>query len=164
MKNIVFNLMVLVLIFSIKSCGITEAGEINRQYQLMNASGVDIKITFYNTFSNTSFEAQIDKNGIFLGNVLTYRSGNDQWNYPNTHFPSSAFNKSDSLKIVFGNSKYLTCKYTVGDHPYEDVFSSPVGRNLFRNGNYEEIEKEKFQFKITQQDYDNAADCNGNCD
>ena len=30
-------------------------------------------------------------------------------------------------------------------------------------GNYEEIEKERFQFKITQQDYENAADCSGNC-
>lgn len=163
MKNIIFNLIVFISIFFIKSC-IPEAEEIKRQYQLMNASEKSVKITFYNTFSNTSFETQIDKSHIFLGDVLTYRSGNAQWNYPNISFPASAFKNTDSLKIIFNESKYSIYKYSAGDHPYEDVFSTPLDRNLFRNGNYVNIGNDAFQYTITQQDYENAKPCSGNCD
>lgn len=156
-------LSLLISILFLESC-VVEAEEIDRQYQLINTSDTSIKIEFYNTYLNTSFEAQIENEGVYLGDILTYRSGNDQWNFPNTPFPSFAFNNTDSLKIIFNDSKFLIYKFTPGDHPYENVFSNPVDRNLFRNGNYEQINKERFQFNITQQDYENAEDCNGDCD
>lgn len=164
MKNIIFNLTAYLLLFSIESCT-TEAEEIDRQYQLINTSEVDIKIKFYNTFSNTStlFETQIEPNGIFLGDILTYRSGNDQLNEENSFYPSSAYKNSDSLVVIFDEIKQITLYYT----PVSSTsvsFSEPINRNLFRHGNYEKIENERFQFKIIQQDYENAEDCNGNCE
>ncbi len=159
----ILKLSLLISILLLGSC-VVEAIEIDRQYQIKNASETSIKIEFYNTYLDTSFEAQIEKEGVLLGDILTYRSGNDQWNYPNTSFPSLAFADTDSLKIIFNESKFLIYKFNVGDHPYENVFSNPVKGNLFRNGNYEQIGKEKFQIKISQQDYENAEYCNGNCD
>ncbi len=162
MKNIVLNLTLLISIFFIESC-VPEAVEIDRQYQLINKSETNIRIKFFNTFSNDLYVIQLSKDVVYLGDVLTYRSGNTQLNENNSSFPTRALKDSDSLKMIFDNTKYLISKYTSGVSA-ENAFSSPINRNLFRHGNYEEIEKERFQFKITQQDYENAEDCNGNCD
>lgn len=162
MKKTILNLLLFISFLSIESCT-TEDEEINRQYQLMNASDTTIKIKFYNTFSNTSFETEVEPEDVFLGDVLIYRSGNDQWNDENSVFPSSAYKNSDSLVVIFDEKLYLTLFYTAKTSTSYS-YSEPIDRNIFRHGNYEEIERENFQFKITQQDYENAEPCNGNCD
>mgnify|MGYP000037857964 CR=1 FL=1 len=63
--------------------------------------------------------------------------------------------------LPIGLTKY--CHYEK-HHFNLNIFSNPTDRNLFRHGSYQELKNEEFQFEITQQDYENAEDCDENCD
>ena len=147
----------------ISSCGVTEADEFNRQYQITNTSDYHLTLIFFNTFSNTSFEVQLLEEEIYNGDLLTYRSGNPQLSTTNSFYPSSAYEMSDSLLIIFDNAKKLGVYYTLTSST-EALFSNPLERNLFRHGSYENNGNDSFNFKITNDDYGNAEDCEGNCE
>lgn len=63
---------------------------------------------------------------------------------------------SDSIKVIFKNLKYLKFKR-----------GSNSNRNILNQESYvyENINNEKiFNYNFTEEDYNNAIDCNGNCD
>ena len=167
MKTLIFRLLIILTCpFIIGGClGIVEAGIFHRQYQIMNNSESNIKIKFFDTFSNDSSEIEIGENKLYKGNLLEYREGNHpQLSENNSFFPNRAYKDADSLVIIFDNIKLLS-QYYRHTSPFEVSFSNPKDRNLFKHGNYERLGKEDiFQFTITQQDYENAEDCNGNCE
>lgn len=68
--------------------------------------------------------------------------------------------QGNSIKIIFNNTKFYTHTFNT----FNETFSEPIDRNLFWHSNYENLGNEKYLFKITEQDYENAEDCNGNCD
>ena len=162
MKNISLILVSIFSIFLIVSC-VTEAEEIDRQYQILNMSKVDVMIKFYNTYKNESFEITLSNNETYLPDILTYRSGNAQLSDQNSYYPSGAYQDSDSLVLIFNNEKLIT-NYYEAETAFKYLFSEPINRNIFRHGNYVQIQKEVFQFTITEQDYENAEECNGNCE
>jgi hypothetical protein len=72
----------------------------------------------------------------------------------------SAVFGADSLSMIFDNTKVATQVFFTSS----EMFSEPVNRNVFLNTNYEAIGGERFLFKITEVDYENATPCNGDCD
>ncbi|RAJ12163.1 hypothetical protein [Olleya aquimaris] len=161
MKTIFKLILVTVGLIFIQSCW-PEAREINRQYQIKNNSTVELQIRFFNTFDDTFFDINILENEIYNGDVLTYTTGNDQWFEDNGSFPRRAYFDCDSLKIIFSNSKFITYDYTSGLWD-SSAFSLPLNRHPLRHGNYSEVQKEVFQFIITEYDFNNATPCDGDC-
>lgn len=162
MKSSVLKLVGVLLFCSALSC-VTESDEIDRQYQIENVSGFDVTITFFDTFTDESFEVTINNGQVYNGDLLTYTSGNPQLNKSESFFPSEAYKKSDSLEIVFNNEKYITAFITFMT-PTEATFSEPKERNLFRHGSYRKQDNEFFIFTISEEDYQAAQPCNGVCD
>lgn len=158
------NEMLLLFIVFIAGCG-PEAPEIDRRYQILNLSNTIIKIKFYDSFSYSLLlaETQLKTGDLFEGDFLVRKAGNPQLSYPDSNYPSRAFRGSDSLVIIFNDQAYHTQRF-YATAPTSSSYSQPIDRNIFRHGNYTEVEKEKFQFEISQKDYENAEDCNGSCE
>jgi len=162
MKKIAFKLVIIIFTsFIIKSC-LVEAREIERRYQIINDSQSDIRIKFFNTYSGDSLEVEIQKNEIYLGELLIHRSGNPQLSRDNSFYPSSAFNRSDSSVIIFDNKRISSKSYTMTT-PRKAAFSEPLDRNIFRHKNYEHIGDGNYVFVIIESDYLDAVECNGEC-
>jgi hypothetical protein len=78
---------------------------------------------------------------------------------PNYTGPQNSF-LSDSVVIIFNDQRKLST-FLISD--VAGTFSEPKFRNIFRHGNYEAIGNDKFLFKITEEDYENAIPCDGDC-
>jgi hypothetical protein len=137
---------------------VTESKMYPRQYSIKNESSQNVKLKFYLTFTNVEL---IDEVAIF--NNESFKSELIEFSKPHSvdenYLINTAFKGSDSLVIIYDNSKRSI--YSVD---FYGNFSEPIDRNLFRFGNYEDLGNDEFQFTITQEDYNNAEDCNGNCD
>lgn len=147
-------LFLLALLFFV-SCG-TDQGE-TKTYTLVvrNESGVNVKVRAFNTFSSdksevihiTSFEnnEEISK---------TYEDGLP----PRGYFYSDFFGKlegtsvADSIQVIFNNERFLS---------YNDKGCDASGRNPLDLCVYSNVNE---LFIFTVKDYENAEDCNGNCE
>ena len=148
MKSTIIKLFLsLVCAFYVVSC-VTEALEIDRQYQIANMTEFDVRIKFYDSFSGNTYKVELKTNEVYNGDLLNYRSGNVQLDDGDSFFPSSAYKSSDSLTIFFDESKYAL-KYFTLSSPTKAIFSDPLERNPFRHGSYKKLKNEVFLFEIT---------------
>jgi len=153
-----FVIIILTIFLSVLGCTDNEVEMNRRDYNIKNNTDNIIDITFYdrgsgNVVTQTSQVLNPDDE---LSEKVEQTSNFDDSN------SNAIFNAylGDSVRIVFNQVKFLT--YTF--HPDSNEFSEPINRNIFRHSNYENLGNERYLFKITQQDYENAEDCNGNCD
>jgi len=121
-------------------------------YTVRNESGVNIKIIGFVTFTNVEEyiitlndneeQTQIYKDGLPpRGYHFRYLFGSPNGNYD-----------ADSIKIVYDNIKFKK----FGINNLSDI-RNPLGPN-HNNGKLEAT------YIISQEDYENAEDCNDNCE
>ena len=151
--------IIIVVIFSLFLFGCTYEVEMNRRdYTIKNNTDLTADITFYDRISGKIiFQSSKKLNPSDQLSEKVEQTSNFDDSDSNAIFNAYL---GDSVRIVFSQVKYLS--YTF--HPYNNEFSEPINRNIFRHSNYEDLGNERYLFKITQQDYENAEDCNGNCD
>ena len=142
----------------LSSC-VTESRMYPRQYSLKNESNQVIKLKFYFKYDNQLVYGEIitlNNTEVFNGGVLeTDQPHSNEINHPIIN----AFKSSDSLIVIYNDLKKST--FSIG---FNGDLSTPIERNPFRHGNYENLGNDDFQFTIMEEDYNNAEDCNGNCD
>ena len=137
------------ILFFILSCGTDQGSTDTYIYTVRNESGVAIKIIGY---------TGIDTFVINLNNNQDYTQVYEDGKPPRGYHFRFLFGSSDgnyeasSIKIVYNNLKF---KVYNSDNLSEE--RNPLGPN-HNNGGLEAT------YIITQQDYENAEDCNGNCD
>ena len=142
----------------LSSC-VTESRMYPRQYSLKNESNQVIKLKFYFKYDNQLVYGEIitlNNTEVFNGGVLeTDQPHSNEINHPIIN----AFKSSDSLIVIYNDLKKST--FSIG---FKGDLSTPIERNPFRHGSYENLGNDDFQFTIMEEDYNNAEDCNGNCD
>ena len=79
----------------------------------------------------------------------------------NNSEPSVSYS-SDSIYVVFDNERILKYVFS-GDSNGNSVFSQPLNRNILRGGNYTNISNDIYEFVLTEEDYNNAIPCAGDC-
>ena len=159
MKHMKILLLVVVSVFlSVFGCTDNEVEMSRRDYTIKNNTDLTADITFYDRISGKIILQSSKK--LNPSDQLSEKV--EQTSNFDDSDSNEIFNAylGDSVRIVFSQVKYLS--YTF--HPYNNEFSEPINRNIFRHSNYEDLGNERYLFKITQQDYENAEDCNGNCD
>lgn len=140
------------------SC-VKESRMYSRQYSLKNETNQNIKLKFYFKYNEQLVYGEIIKlndTEVFNGGFLE----TDQPHSNDVDYPINTFKASDSVVIIFNNEKRNIMFLQNGDN----IFSTPIDRNVFRHGNYVNMGGNNFQFTITEEDYNNAEDCNGDCD
>ncbi|TVZ25916.1 hypothetical protein JM83_0857 [Gillisia sp. Hel_I_86] len=155
MKKTIFLLPLLFFL----NCG-PEAKMYKRTYIIENDTQQELKIKFYYKFDGSlSNELKLTPRSSYNGEQ--FEVGQPLSVDPNAIYPSSSLS-SDSLVIIFNNEKKKI--NVVNDLQDGIFFSDPIERNIFRHGNYEDIGGDQFLYIITQQDYENAMPCDGDCD
>lgn len=157
MKNLIFLLFVI-----LTACG-PEAEKWQRQYIIKNDSSVSVELQFYRggnlafRFGNTQLQMGEQLEGLELD-----RSGGPWSNLTPEQLSNLPVNslEADSVRVVFNDQKLSV--YTWSSSPDGDVFM-PSERNLLRDGDYSSIGGDKLLFSINESDFENATDCNGNC-
>ncbi|MDC0006464.1 hypothetical protein OAE03_02575 [Winogradskyella sp.] len=159
MRRLKFLGLVIILILSF-SC-VTEADMWERTYQIKNSTGFDITIRAFENFDGTGLFEDVDlsNNEIYTG-VKASGSNFNYLNNPENDIPTISFSYTRFI-IVFSNSRKTTHSFDVEDNNV--IFSEPTDRNLFRGGNYIDIGNDNYEFVLTQEDYDNAIPCDGDC-
>jgi hypothetical protein len=159
MKDMKIFVVVSVSIFlSVIGCTDNEIELTNRTYSIENDTDFIVDVKFYNKIDN-GLNNQTSKILNSRGEILAKQIQKIPVNNFSEELPTSAF-IADSVKVIINENKFFTFTYDFDD----DTFSEPINRNIFRHSNYENLGDERYLFKITQQDYENAEDCNGNCD
>ena len=151
------KIIIIVCLIICSNC-VTESKMYPRQYSIKNESSNNIRLKFYLTFTSVQLvdEIFILNDGVFEGEIIEF----DQPHSTNEEYLiNTAFKASDSLVIIYNNEKRSI--YSVD---FNGNFSNPINRNPFRFGNYKNLGNDDFQFTIMEEDYNNAEDCNGNCD
>jgi hypothetical protein len=146
------------IFLSVLGCTDNEVEMKRRDYTIQNNTDFSVKIEFYNvsdgTLNNQTSDI-LNNNGSQLANKVEQ----DQ-PFTNSEDVPIFAHVSDSVRIIFNNEKFYINTFNT----FSDTFSEPINRNIFRHSNYENLGNERYLFKITQEDYENAEDCNGNCD
>ena len=143
MRTVLFLISFLLL-----SCGTDQGSTDTYTYTLKNESGVAIKIIGY---------AGVETHTIILNNKQdysqVYEDGKPPRGYSWNFFYGSLNGNSaaDSIKVVYNNVKYK-------DFSFKNIDNE---RNPLYKPN--EIRTEGL-FIFTEEDYENAEPCNGNCD
>lgn len=146
----IFFLIALSLLASCTDLGSTDT----YTYTVRNESGVIVKVLAYNSFSSTPEEViftTILENGDEITKI--YKDGLPPRSYKFSDFfgKSNGASVSDSIKVIYNNLKYksFNSKNCTGGE------RNPL--NICAYQSTEEI------FVFTVEDYENAEDCNGNC-
>ena len=159
MKNMKTLVVITASIFlSVLGCTDNEVEMNRRDYIIENNTNFSVNIKFYNVSNgilNNQTSGILNNNG----NQLTNKVEQDQ-PFTNSEDVPIFAHVSDSVKIIFNNEKFYINTFNT----FNESFSEPISRNIFRHSNYEDLGNERYLYNITQQDYENAEDCNGNCD
>lgn len=152
------KLFLFILFLAFYNCG-PEAEKFGRNYSIENTSNHIVELDFYSSTTPQTDLTNIilERNEIIAGKRFEFSrpvSTNSDYTGPQNSF------LSDSVVIIFDNQRKLST-YLISD--MEGTFSEPELRNLFRHGNYEDIGNENFLFRITEEDFENATPCGGNC-
>ncbi|WP_299128258.1 hypothetical protein [uncultured Winogradskyella sp.] len=148
--------------FVLMSCP-SESPMWERTYQIRNDSGFDTVIRFYDIFNNEIFQDIIVLDNQFFRGDTIEGSNFDALNDTESIRPGQSY-ASFRLIIVYENERKM--EYTRIDSDDDDIpdsFSGPINGNLLRSGNYTNIGNNIFEFVLTDEDYNNAIPCNGNC-
>jgi hypothetical protein len=154
---ILFTFLMFILINCVK-----ETPMVDQIYQIRNSSGQEILIRGFRNFDDTSDfdDTLMEAEEILLGDEISVSELSESFNNPNNGLPTSSFNYSTVI-VVFSGERQKTHSYQFTNDEY--IFSDPTERNLLRGGNYVNIGNDIYEFIITQEDYDNATPCNGDC-
>lgn len=156
--NIMRKIILLIPFFVFYNCG-PEANMFKRTYIIENSLDRTVELKFYNR-----------RTGELNGRTSKTLNGS-QNQLQESIEQTSPFNQTsdklvlfttygaDSLRIIFDNTKVATQVF----YTSSETFSEPMSRNAFLNSNYEAIGNDTFLFKITQEDYQNATPCEGDC-
>ena len=160
MRNTLKIFLFLIITLILNGC-VKETPMVDRTYQIRNSSNDDVIIRGYINFDGTgSFEdIFLEENQVYVGGEIIL-SELSNFNNPNNVTPTSSFSYS-RFKIVFDNERYMSHSFDVEDDV--NIFSDPVERNVLRSGNYTNIGNDIYEFELTQEDYDNAILCHGDC-
>ena len=149
------------LAFLILASCITEAPIYPRRYIIENGTGVPITLQFYSegTLTFRYGETQLQNTEQLVGVTVERRM---PWSKlsPDTiaDSPVSSF-YADSIRIIYDNLKVSSFTYT-----YRTGNFTPIERNILRDSDYTSIGGDNFLFIINESDFENAEDCNGNCE
>lgn len=153
MKRLFFISLTFIML---SSCGVTEAGIYNDTYIIENSTPytIDIKGGFIRGEHNP------ETIRILAGERFEKKLELQKPVKTPQEDAGSLFYSNDTLTVFFDNKRKFA--YTYSFNP--NVFSGPVNRNLLRHGNYIQIGKQTYKYTITNEDYQNATPCNGNCE
>jgi hypothetical protein len=153
------KILLLIPLFLFYNCG-PEANKFKRTYLIENSFNGTVKLKFYDRRTG---ESRTRKSKVLTGNQQqlegTIEQSNPFDNSNNNHIVSAVYG-ADSLRIIFDKKKVITQVFFTSS----ETFSEPLNKNVFRHENYEAIGNEKFLFKITEEDYQNATPCDGDCE
>ncbi|MFV0379084.1 MAG: hypothetical protein ACK5JD_17475 [Mangrovibacterium sp.] len=153
----IVGLIVSSALFLVLSCTNNEVSKYKREYIIRNETNLVVNIKFLsrsNGLMNNSTSGTLDSEG----NQLINEVEQDQLFTSNEDFPIFAHDADSAIVII--NNKFFVCVFNT----ITNTFSEPINRNLFKHSNYENLGNERYLFKITQEDYENALPCNDNCD
>ncbi len=156
MKNMkTFAVIILSIFLSVLGCTDNEVEKNRRDYVIENDTNLMVNITFYDRVNGNTIASRILNPSDELIGTVEQTS-----DFDNSGFTTSSAFQADSVRLIIDNAKFYTNVFNT----INNAFSEPINRNLFRHSNYENLGNERYLFKITQQDYENAEDCNENCD
>ncbi|AUS06385.1 hypothetical protein C1A40_13435 [Tamlana carrageenivorans] len=135
----------------------TELAPIDVTYTVENTTDLEINIRFYNKL-NKSLVSETSTNLEYKGAQLSETIYDIRIKDKSNGLPTSAF-KADSVVIIFNKQRFYTCIYNTS----LKEFHPSTSRNIFNHDNYDHLEGDHYFFKIIQEDYNKAQDCNGNC-
>jgi hypothetical protein len=157
------KLLYLLAIIGLIGCIGPEADMWERVYRVNNNTNFDVVLRFYENFSEEVFEdINLSENQSYSGTEIS-GSNFDALNDTESIRPGQSFS-SFNIIIIFNSEKKI--EYSLidtDDDGITDSFSEPLDRNLLRDGNYSNIGNNIYQFELTQEDYDIATPCNGDC-
>jgi len=149
------------LAFLILASCITEAPIYPRRYIIENDTGIPITLQFYKegTLTFRYGETQLQNTEQLVGVTLERRMPWSELS-PDTiaDSPVSSF-QADSIRIIYDNLKVSSFTYTRKTGNF-----TPIERNILRDSDYTSIGGDNFLFIINESDFENAEDCNGNCE
>lgn len=156
-------LIILLLPTLLNNC-VTETPMFNATYQIKNESGNSITIRFYENFilNENNFEDVILPNNQIISGSKTMGTNFDDLNNLNNTQPTTSFSAL-SFTAVYNNERKTEYFINFSDTNDSYTFSSPVNRNLLRGGNYTNIGNDIYEFILTEEDYNNATPCSGDC-
>lgn len=159
MKKMLFFWFIFVA--GLMSSCITESPRWERVYQIKNNSGYNVVIRSFENFNGTGMFDDIIllDNDVFVGSEVS-GTNFDALNNLNSTRPSSSLNGSRFIVVYNDEKKHRHSFEIVNENT---VFSDPVSRNLLRSGNYTDIGNNIYEFTLTEEDYNNAEPCNGDC-
>ena len=141
--------LIITIVITFTSCLGTDQGESKIfSYKVINASNKSITIkSFYNY--NTSIDPIITN--INIGEEVVKSETDYPPGYGETNFRRFFGEERDSIVIIYNSEKIESFLYECSSNN-----RNPLNFCIYNN--LEEI------FTFTQEDYNNAEDCNGNCD
>ena len=148
-----FTASIVCIFFSVFGCIVTEVAPNEREYIIENDTEFQLNIKFYNIKSGILIDGLsgiVQNRGLQLINIIEQTS-----EFDNNIVP---YIGTDSIRVIINKNKFFTCTYN------KSFFSEPINRNILKHSNYEDLGNEKYIFTITQEDYENATPCNGNCE
>ncbi|MCF6213956.1 MAG: hypothetical protein L3J45_08025 [Flavobacteriaceae bacterium] len=139
-----------ILFFAIVACG-PEAGILKTyRYTIRNESGVKMRIIGYLQYNEVPYIINLE-NG--EERTQTYKDGLPPRGYSWNFFYGSSNGEfyADSLKVIYNNVKYKDFSYKNVDDNRNPLY---YYNNVITEGS----------FTFLKEDYQDAEDCNGNCD
>ena len=122
----------------------------DRYYTIENQSNHSLLIKFYRDGNIIDHMTTIlSENSDTFTRTLRYTNDED-----NFTLPYFAYRSADSIVIDFDDVKRQI--YTLDFN--NKTLSEPIDRNIYRHENYENLGKDRFFFKVTEEDYNNAVD------
>ncbi|WP_299128259.1 hypothetical protein [uncultured Winogradskyella sp.] len=155
------NKILLLAFFALMSCP-SESEMWERTYQVRNDTVYVVTIRAFESFEGIGFfeDVSLSNNEIYAGNKA-FGSNFSILNDSNNVIPASSFGRSRFI-VVFDDERFMIHSLNL-DENGNTVFSEPINRNLLRGGSYTHIGNDFFEFVLTEEDYNNAIPCNGNC-
>jgi len=156
-------IITIVLTLGLLNSCVKDAPNWERTYQIKNNSGYDIILRGFQMFTGEGNFEDIDlfNEGIYIGDELRGRSLSNPYSDPNNTSPTSSYDFTRFI-VVFDNERSIVHSFNL-DENGNTVFSEPTNRNLLRGGNYMDIGNDFFEFVLTEEDYNNAEPCDGDC-
>ena len=145
------TILLISLSLILQNCGTDKIDRVNRVYRIENGTQREITMKFY-AFGIFQQTKHIIGEGLIHEGTATNDAGAGIG-------PHGAIN-ADSLVVIFDNQKMQRFYY--GNSGL--VINPPEGRNIYDDEEYEIINNELYHFVFTEQDYENAEDCGGNCE
>jgi len=143
-------------IFMVLGCG-PEAERNERTYIIENSTNVSLNLKFFTVLTDGARVIELSNRGdnVSESTIQTASFRDDD----TISYISGAFS-ADSIVVIFNNNSKLTYTYSATDN----IYSSPVERNVFRPSNYQSIGNGNFLYKITEEDVERSEPCDDNCD